>query len=83
MEKNHSKYVDWAWEVLHAYFERRNPQLESMDGFEYKAACFVTLHTKSDHSLRGCIGTLEPNQVNLKEEIHTNTLSAAFHDPRF
>ncbi|MGL4781235.1 MAG: AmmeMemoRadiSam system protein A [Bacteroidales bacterium] len=83
MEKHHSKYVDWAWEVLYAYFERRHPQLDDMDGFEQKAACFVTIHMNADHSLRGCIGTLEPNQINLKEEIHTNTISAAFHDPRF
>lgn len=83
MEKHHSKYVDWAWEVLHAYLERRHPQLKSAEGFDNKAACFVTIYNQNDNSLRGCIGTLEPNQLNLKEEIHSNTISAAFHDPRF
>lgn len=83
MSNEQSGYARWAREVLNAYFERRHPVLNSEEGFFHKAACFVTLHNKSDNSLRGCIGTLSPNQQNLREEIHTNTLSAALNDPRF
>lgn len=83
MSTEHSLYARWAREVLKAYFEKRHPQLDSEEGFLHKAACFVTLHNKSDNSLRGCIGTLSPNQSDLKEEIHTNALSAALNDPRF
>ena len=45
-------------------------------------ACFVSIHTK-DGNLRGCIGTLEPFQKNLQEEIINNAISAASRDPRF
>lgn len=83
MSDEHSVYARWAREVLNAYFEKRHPQLDSDEGFRHQAACFVTLHNKSDNSLRGCIGTLAPNQSDLKEEIHTNALSAALNDPRF
>ena len=44
--------------------------------------CFVSLH-KTDGSLRGCIGTIEPYEKNLSEEIARNAISAAFHDSRF
>ena len=47
-----------------------------------RRACFVSLH-KTDGSLRGCIGTLEPYERNLVEEISRNAVSAAFHDNRF
>jgi AmmeMemoRadiSam system protein A len=48
-----------------------------------KAGVFVSLHTKSNHSLRGCIGTWQPTGNNIAEEICQNALSAAFEDPRF
>lgn len=44
-------------------------------------ACFVSL--KKDGQLRGCIGTLQPTQACLSEEIVANAQSAATHDPRF
>jgi len=33
--------------------------------------------------LRGCIGTFEPTQKNVAEEIITNAVSSATRDPRF
>ncbi|MBU0598319.1 AmmeMemoRadiSam system protein A [Patescibacteria group bacterium] len=48
-----------------------------------KAGIFVSLHKKSDNSLRGCIGTFLPTQKNIAEEIISNAVSAAFKDPRF
>ncbi len=46
------------------------------------AACFVSI--KTDQSdLRGCIGTIEPTQPTLVEELIANAVSAATRDPRF
>jgi len=47
-----------------------------------RAACFVSIKT-IDGDLRGCIGTIEPQQDTLQQEIITNAISAATHDPRF
>ncbi|MGL5682196.1 MAG: AmmeMemoRadiSam system protein A [Marinifilaceae bacterium] len=74
--------VKWAWEVLNAYFEQQTPQRFKSDLLLQRAACFVTLHQR-DHSLRGCIGTLEPYKQDLFEEIEANAYGAAFRDPRF
>ena len=46
-----------------------------------KAGVFVSLH-KSDE-LRGCIGTIEPGEDNIAQEIIKNAISAATGDPRF
>ncbi|HEV8262096.1 MAG TPA: AmmeMemoRadiSam system protein B [Burkholderiales bacterium] len=43
-------------------------------------ASFVTL--KSEHRLRGCIGSLRAHRA-LVEDVKANALAAAFHDPRF
>jgi hypothetical protein len=48
-----------------------------------KAGVFVSLHTKKDGALRGCIGTFQPAQSNVADEIIHNAISAATRDPRF
>jgi AmmeMemoRadiSam system protein A len=50
---------------------------------EQKAGVFVSVHIKSDHSLRGCIGTFQPTKKNIALEIISNAISAATRDPRF
>ena len=50
---------------------------------DQKTGCFVSLHVKSNHELRGCIGTILPTQDSLAQEIIHNAISAAFDDPRF
>jgi AmmeMemoRadiSam system protein A len=50
--------------------------------FNQEAACFVTLHTKENHALRGCIGSLQAHRSLGKDIVH-NALSAAVKDPRF
>jgi AmmeMemoRadiSam system protein A len=45
------------------------------------AAAFVSL--KKHGELRGCIGTIQPVQPTLAEEIIRNAISAATEDPRF
>ena len=47
-----------------------------------KAGVFVSIHRKNG-DLRGCIGTFEPQQKNVAEEIITNAISSATRDPRF
>lgn len=47
-----------------------------------RAACFVSIKTH-EGDLRGCIGTVEPTQATLAEELIHNAISAATRDPRF
>ncbi len=46
-----------------------------------KAGVFVSIH-KGDE-LRGCIGTIEPQEDNIAKEIVQNAISASTRDPRF
>lgn len=46
------------------------------------SACFVCIKTVG-RELRGCIGTVEPEHATLAEEIISNAVKAATHDPRF
>lgn len=47
-----------------------------------KLACFVSIYENKE-KLRGCVGTAEPVQDNLYNEIIENAISAATGDPRF
>ena len=44
---------------------------------------FVSIKKKINGELRGCIGTVSPNQDNLAKEIIQNAVNAATRDPRF
>jgi len=46
-----------------------------------KAGVFVSIHKLGE--LRGCIGTFEPQEANVAEEIIANAIRAATRDPRF
>ena len=46
-----------------------------------RAGVFVSI--KKSGALRGCIGTFEPTQENVAEEIINNAISSATKDPRF
>ena len=50
--------------------------------FGQNGAAFVTLHTKHDHNLRGCIGTIIAYRP-LGEDIAAHAIDAAVNDPRF
>ena len=47
-----------------------------------RAGCFVSIKSRSG-DLRGCIGTVDPVNDSLSEEIITNAVSSATRDPRF
>jgi AmmeMemoRadiSam system protein A len=46
-----------------------------------KAGVFVSIHKFGE--LRGCIGTFEPAEKNVAEEIINNAVNSATRDPRF
>lgn len=83
-----SPHTKIALETLYHYFAKEpstNLIFEDIPSelFQFKRACFVSLHNQKDDSLRGCIGTLEPQQENLVAEIQHNAISAAMNDHRF
>ncbi len=47
------------------------------------AGVFVTIHEASTRMLRGCIGTIEPQESSLAQEVINNAIAAATRDPRF
>ncbi|MGA9348584.1 MAG: AmmeMemoRadiSam system protein A [Anaerolineae bacterium] len=46
-----------------------------------RAGTFVSIHKYG--MLRGCIGTIEPTQANVAQEVIQNAISSATRDPRF
>lgn len=48
-----------------------------------KAGVFVSIYSKKDNKLKGCIGTFLPIEDNIKKEIINNAISAAIKDDRF
>jgi hypothetical protein len=87
MYKPESPYTNIAYYTLRHHFleDPDKPFLfpdvpENL--YHIRRGCFVSLHT-TDDALRGCIGTIEPQEKNLAEEIRQNSLSAAFRDHRF
>ena len=55
--------------------------LEQFPDLRRRAGVFVSLKRRGE--LRGCVGTLEPAQVNIALEIVENAIGAALRDPRF
>jgi len=55
--------------------ERLTPEMRQ------KAGVFVSIHKHGE--LRGCIGTFEPAEASVGEEVVTNAISSATRDPRF
>lgn len=63
--------------------ERRTiePPRELSPETKGRAGTFVSIHKHG--VLRGCIGTIEPTQANVAQEVIQNAISAATRDPRF
>jgi AmmeMemoRadiSam system protein A len=82
-EKQPSVYVQLARASLEHYLRTKSllPVPDPAPGMESRAGAFVSL--KKHGVLRGCIGTIEPAQRNLAEEIINNAVSAGVDDPRF
>jgi len=76
--------VALARQAIETYVQHRtviHPPLPA-DGELRRAGTFVSLHLP-DGSLRGCMGTTEPQAASVEEEIVDNAIMAATRDPRF
>lgn len=78
-------YVNLARKTIKEYLKNKCPidtkEIPS-ELLRSRAGCFVSIHQKKDHLLRGCIGTILPACKNLGAEIISNAV-AACQDPRF
>lgn len=76
--------VSIAREAIEAYIRDRTviEPAQIPGRWPRRAGVFVSLHLP-DGSLRGCIGTTEPHQASIEQEIVENAISAATRDPRF
>ena len=81
--KEMSPLVKLAKKTAETYVkEGKTPQPEELTPeMKQKAGVFVSIHKFGE--LRGCIGTIEPTEKNVAEEIITNAISSATRDPRF
>jgi AmmeMemoRadiSam system protein B/AmmeMemoRadiSam system protein A len=78
-----SPLVQLAREAVESYVrtgKRFHPE-ELTPVMREQAGVFVSIH--KGHALRGCIGTFEAAEPNVAEEVVTNAISSATHDPRF
>ncbi|MCF6243085.1 MAG: AmmeMemoRadiSam system protein A [Bacteroidales bacterium] len=86
MYKPKTIFAQHAFNVVSTYVKTKDisalKKQEPPKEFQIKRACFVTLHNL-DGSLRGCIGTLEPQFKNLWLEIISNGVAACSRDSRF
>jgi AmmeMemoRadiSam system protein A len=76
--------VELAKKTIETYVrtgKRINPPKTLTPEMKEQAGVFVSIHMKGD--LRGCIGTFEPQQQNVAEEVIANAISSATRDPRF
>jgi AmmeMemoRadiSam system protein A len=76
--------VQLAKEAIESYVQQ-GQTVQSQRGLapemETRAGTFVSIHKHG--VLRGCIGTIEPTQANVAQEVIENAISAATQDPRF
>jgi len=78
-------YINLARQTIVQYLKNQSlPETKNFpkEPLGKSTGCFVSLHSKKDHSLRGCIGTILPTCKNLGGEIINNAV-AACQDPRF
>lgn len=82
-QEKESPLVRYARQVIESHLKgEKEPSTANLDDFlREKAGVFVSI--KKHGQLRGCIGTTEPTQTNIIEEIKMNAISAATRDPRF
>jgi AmmeMemoRadiSam system protein A len=84
MAEEHHPVVVLARETIENYVRERKvvaaPETLAPE-MEQKAGVFVSLHKRD--ILRGCIGTIQPQQPNVALEVIQNAISAATRDPRF
>jgi AmmeMemoRadiSam system protein A len=82
-DKNIHPVVDLAKNTVENFIRHGNIiRPENLpDDMKERAGVFVSI--KKQGNLRGCIGTFEPTQDNIAEEIIYNAINSATQDPRF
>jgi len=75
--------VKLAKETVESYIRKgKTPRPKKLTPeMKGQAGVFVSLHKHGQ--LRGCIGTFEPKERNVAEEIIANAISSSTRDPRF
>jgi len=76
--------VELAKEAVEAYIKtgkRLAAPKKLTPEMQQKAGVFVSIHKHGD--LRGCIGTFEPYENNVAQEVIANAISSSTRDPRF
>jgi len=83
MARESHPVVELAKETVESYIrEGKTPKPKELTPeMRERAGVFVSLHKHGQ--LRGCIGTFEPIQNNVAEEIIANAISSSTRDPRF
>lgn len=88
-------YVQLARRTIEEYVQTgrqiKVPENLPKEMYEERAGVFVSIKIKSQNRgeggsvprLRGCIGTIQPVQPSVAEEVIHNAVSAAVKDPRF
>jgi AmmeMemoRadiSam system protein A len=77
--------VELARKTIESYVREKRtiePPERLVPEMQGRAGTFVSLHD-SRGNLRGCIGTIEPRQSAVAQEVIQNAISAATRDPRF
>jgi len=77
--------VELARKTIESYVREKRiikPPEELGPEMQGQAGTFVSLHDRWGN-LRGCIGTIEPQQPTVAQEVIQNAISAATRDPRF
>ena len=77
--------VELARETVESYVREKRtigPPEELGPEMQRQSGTFVSLHDRRGN-LRGCIGTIEPQQPTVAQEVIQNAISAATRDPRF
>jgi AmmeMemoRadiSam system protein A len=86
MYQTKSPHTKLALSVIVAIAQKQSldeiKSLKIPEELSQKLSCFVSIHL-IDESLRGCIGTIEPREENLYQEIIQNAISACTQDSRF
>ena len=82
-DRNVHPLVELAKKTIEMYVrERETPRPTSLTPeMQDKAGVFVSIHKHGQ--LRGCIGTFEPTQSNVAQEVIRNAISSATRDYRF
>lgn len=84
LRDNEDAFVRLARITLERYVSTgKTPLLEDLPDELRKERAGVFVSLKKNGQLRGCIGTTEPTQPSIAEEIIINAISAGTRDPRF